>query len=198
MFKKSKFLACLMVCSLFLSQGVYAEAAEMVQNSNESSKVVTSDVRYQDDFYNSVNKDWLNTAVIKDGSISNSSGDEINDRLTEQKKNLINELISEKKNYAANSDEKKIINLYENCMNTEERNKQGVEPIKGILAKIRNIKSLDELNDLDKDNIENPMINIGCGIDLKDATKYALYIEELIIQLTSYELQLNRQSIFKK
>lgn len=174
-----------MVCSLFLSQGVYAEAAEMVQNSNESSKVVTSDVRYQDDFYNAVNKDWLNTAVIKDGSVSNSSGDEINDRLTEQKKNLINELISEKKNYAANSDEKKIINLYENCMNTEERNKQGVEPIKGILAKIRNIKSLDELNDLDKDNIENPMINIGCGIDLKDATKYALYIEANSLTLGS-------------
>ena len=174
-----------MVCSLFLSQGVYAEAAEMVQNSNESSKVVISDVRYQDDFYNAVNKDWLNTAVIKDGNVSNSSGDEINDRLTEQKKNLINELISEKKNYAANSDEKKIINLYENCMNTEERNKQGVEPIKGILAKIRNIKSLDELNDLDKDNIENPMINIGCGIDLKDATKYALYIEANSLTLGS-------------
>lgn len=185
MFKKSKFLACLMACSLFLSQGVYAETAEMAKNSNESSKVVTSDVRYQDDFYNAVNKDWLNNAVIKDGNVSNSAGNEINDRLTEQKKNLINELISEKKNYAANSDEKKIINLYENCMNTEERNKQGVEPIKGILAKIRNIKSLDELNDLDKDNIENPMINIGCGIDLKDATKYALYIEANSLTLGS-------------
>lgn len=174
-----------MACSLFLSQGVYAQAAESVQTSKESSRAVISDVRPQDDYYNSVNKDWLNTAVIKDGSISDSSADEIYERMLEQKKELINELISEKKSYAVNSDEKKIINLYENYMNTEERNKQGIEPIKGMLEKIRNIKSLDELNDLDKDNIANPMISIGCDVDLKDATKYALYIGSSSLTLGS-------------
>lgn len=185
MFKRFKFLACVMACSLFLSQGVYAQAAESVQTSKESSRAVISDVRPQDDYYNSVNKDWLNTAVIKDGSISDSSADEIYERMLEQKKELINELISEKKSYAVNSDEKKIINLYENYMNTEERNKQGIEPIKGMLEKIRNIKSLDELNDLDKDNIANPMISIGCDVDLKDATKYALYIGSSSLTLGS-------------
>ncbi|WBP99001.1 hypothetical protein O4N14_17395 [Clostridium butyricum] len=101
---------------MLFSQSIYAKAAE-VDNNNQNNKTVNNDVREQDDFYDAVNKDWLNTAKIADGKTSNSAFDSVNNSLTEQKKNLMSELIANKKMYGENSDEKKIINLYENYLN---------------------------------------------------------------------------------
>ena len=63
-------------------------------------------------------------------------------------------MVKNKESYSKDSDERKIANLYENYMNTEERNKQGMEPVKKIFEKIRNINSLDELNDLYKEKTQ--------------------------------------------
>ncbi len=182
MIKKRKFIAFTVACAMLFSQIIYAKAAE-VDNNNQTNKTVNNDVREQDDFYDAVNKDWLNTAKIADGKTSNSAFDSVNNSLTEQKKNLMSELIANKKMYGENSDEKKIINLYENYLNKDERNKQGIEPAREILERIKNIKSLDELNDLNKYNISNPLIGFACSVDLKDATKYALYVEQTGLSL---------------
>ena len=141
MIKKRKFIAFTVACAMLFSQSIYAKAAE-VDNNNQTNKTVNNDVREQDDFYDAVNKDWLNTAKIEDGKTSNSAFDSVNNSLTEQKKNLMSELIANKKMYGENSDEKKIINLYENYLNKDERNKQGIEPAREILERIKNIKSL--------------------------------------------------------
>ena len=131
MIKKRKFIAFTVACAMLFSQSIYAKAAE-VDNNNQNNKTVNNDVREQDDFYDAVNKDWLNTAKIADGKTSNSAFDSVNNSLTEQKKNLMSELIANKKMYGENSDEKKIINLYENYLNKDERNKQGIEPASDV------------------------------------------------------------------
>lgn len=183
MLKRTKIIAFAMVCSLLMSQGTYVNAAEVTNNSESVNRRQITDIRKQDDFYNAVNKDWLNNAVIEQGKVSDSAFDEISSTLTEQKKSLINELIANKANYASDSDEKKIINLYENYMNTEKRNNQGLSGVNYIFQYLRNVRDVNQLKDLEMHNVSNPMINFSCQVDLKDATKHALYISPTALTL---------------
>lgn len=180
--KKIKALACALVVSLTLLPSVSAKAAD-VKASNTQSKIVQDNVRLQDDFYDVVNKGWLNTAKIEDGKVSNSAFDEAEKALDEQKKAIITELLANEKNYAANSDEKKIINLYKNYLNMEARNKQGIEPIKKIIKSVNEVKTIDDIIELNDDDIDNPLISVSCDVDLKDATRHAAYINTSSLSL---------------
>ena len=109
--KRIKALACALAVSLTLLPSVSVKAAD-VKTSNSQSKIVQDNVRLQDDFYDAVNKSWINSAKIENGKVSNSAFDEADKALDGQKKEIITELLANEKNYASNSDEKKIINLY--------------------------------------------------------------------------------------
>ncbi len=170
-----------LICSFLMCQGTYAKAAE---SADVNSTIVASSLRVQDDFYSAVNREWLNTAKIDIGKTSNSTFMETNKVLTEQKKQIISDLLANEKNYAENSDEKKIINLYKNTVNIDARNKQGIEPIKEMLEELRNIKTIDDLSSLTPESkVESPLIEFSCSVDLKDATKNALYIEPTALSL---------------
>ena len=180
--KRFKALACALAVSLTLLPSVSVKAAD-VKTSNSQSKIVQDNVRLQDDFYDAVNKSWINSAKIENGKVSNSAFDEADKALDKQKKEIITELLANEKNYASNSDEKKIINLYKNYLNTAARNKQGIEPIKKIIKAVNEVKSIDDLTKLNEDDIANPLINVGCDVDLKDATRYAAYINSSTLSL---------------
>ncbi|MCE5219872.1 MAG: M13 family metallopeptidase [Clostridium sp.] len=172
--KKKGVIAGALLCSLLMVQGTYAKAAE-VANTNVTT--VADSLRLQDDFYNVINKQWLNTAKIDTGKTSNSTFMEADKTLTEQKKQIIKDLLANEKSYSENSDEKKIINLYKNTLNMEARNKQGIEPIKKMIEEINNIKSTKDIANLNTESkIGNPLLQIVCQVDLKDANKHALYI----------------------
>lgn len=180
--KRIKALACALAVSLTLLPSVSVKAAD-VKTSNSQSKILQDNVRLQDDFYDAVNKSWINSAKIENGKVSNSAFDEADKALDGQKKEIITELLANEKNYASNSDEKKIINLYKNYLNTAARNKQGIEPIKKIIKAVNEVKSIDDLTKLNEDDIANPLINVGCDVDLKDATRYAAYINSSTLSL---------------
>ena len=181
MLKRTKAIAFAMTCTLFMSQATVVRAADV--SVSKGTKTEVNELRLQDDFYNVINKDWLKTATIRDGQPANSTGIEIYNKVNEEKKELINDLVKNKYKYSEDSNEKKIVNLYENYMNVEKRNKDGMEPVKGMFDKIKNIKSLDELNSLEKDNISNYLITFGCQEDLKDSDHYALYIGSTSLSL---------------
>ena len=66
----------------------------------------------------------------------------------------------------------------------EARNKQGIEPIKKMINELNNIKSIKDIANLNTESkIGNPLIQFGCQVDLKDATKNALYIEPTALSL---------------
>ncbi|MBQ3422781.1 MAG: M13 family metallopeptidase, partial [Romboutsia sp.] len=198
MLEHTKLLACALISSLFMSQATYAQEVKANVEVKDTSGVMITDVRLQDDYYNAVNKDWLNSAVIKDGYSGTNAGMEVYYKLNEQKYELVNELIADKKNLDSNSDEKKIVNLYENYLNTEQRNKEGITPIMPILNKIKNIKSLDEINNLDKDNIVNPILSFQCMADLEDSDKYALYINSSTLSLGDSDVYVSPTDMSKK
>lgn len=179
--KKTGVIAGALICSLLMSQGTYAKAAEV---TNTNSTPVSNSLRLQDDFYSVGNKQWLNTAKIDVGQVSNSTFMETNKVLTEQKKQIMKDLLQNEKSYAESSNEKKIINLYKNTLNTEARNKQGIEPIKKISEEIKNIKTLNDIANLNAESkIGNTLILFGCDVDLKDANKHALYIGSTALSL---------------
>lgn len=180
--KRIKALVCALAVSLTLLPSVSVKAAD-VKTSNSQSKIVQDNVRLQDDFYDAVNKAWLNGAKIENGKVSNSAFDEADKVLDGQKKEIITELLANEKNYPSNSDEKKIINLYKNYLNTAARNKQGIEPIKEIIQAVNEVKTIDDIIKLNEYDIANPLINISCDVDLKDATRYAAYINTSSLSL---------------
>ncbi|MDD6794202.1 MAG: M13 family metallopeptidase [Clostridiaceae bacterium] len=190
MIRKKKVIVFLITCSLISSQCTYTKAVE-VSNTNINCSTEITDVRKQDDFYNAINKDWLNTSVIGEGEVSNSSTDEIENRLKEQKKNIIDELIKNKNDYSENSDERKIINLYENYINTKVRNEEGINGIRFIIDNLNSINDINQLKDLEKNNIINPLIKYECSVDVKDSTKYALYINPTRLTLTYSDEYIN-------
>lgn len=172
--KKNCIIASALVCSLLMSQGITVKAAE-AQKINTNA--VAGAVRLQDDFYRSVNNDWMSSAKIETGQMTNSSVTEVDKTLIEQKKQIIKDLLQNENSYSANSDEKKIINLYKNTLNMEARNKQGIEPLKKVIEQVRNIKSVKDISNIGYESeIYNTLIPFSVSVDLKDANKNALYI----------------------
>lgn len=134
-------------------------------------------VRPQDDFYNFVNGTWMKTAVIPSdkstwGSFNKLAEDTDNNSMT-----ILNSLLSEK--FAEGSEGKKIQDLYGTYMNMDKRNADGINPIKGDLAKIDGIKSISDLQNYlieATKNGENPFYGWEIDADLKDSKMNAVYL----------------------
>ncbi len=134
-------------------------------------------VHPQDDFYNFVNGTWMKTAVIPSdkstwGSFNKLAEDTDNNSMT-----ILNSLLTEK--FAEGSEGKKIQDLYGTYMNMDKRNADGINPIKGDLAKIDGIKSISDLQDYligATKNGENPFYGWGIDADLKDSKMNAGYL----------------------
>ncbi len=134
-------------------------------------------VRPQDDFYNFVNGTWMKTAVIPSdkstwGSFNKLAEDTDNNSMT-----ILNTLLTEK--FADGSEGKKIQDLYGTYMNMDKRNTDGINPIKGDLAKINEIKSISDLQNYlieATKNGENPFYGWGIDADLKDSKMNAVYL----------------------
>jgi len=100
-------IASILIFMLMMSPASYtgviaAEAESKVQATGNSQGV-----RLQDDFYNAINSEWLNTAKIEEGKSTTSTFDDVEEKVTNQTKDIINQLLIDKDKYKENSDEKK-------------------------------------------------------------------------------------------
>jgi putative endopeptidase len=138
-----------------------------------------------DDFYKYVNGNWLeNTEIPED----RSSWGSFYIKTSEDALVILNEAIEAEKskvlkdaevNFKNVSDQTKAVYLYESIMDTVKRNEQGLAPIKPYLAKIDEIK---DVNDLQKFLIESEPLGGGgyfgfsVGTDLKDSNMNIAYL----------------------
>ena len=88
----------------------------------------------RDDFYATVNKEWLDSSVIPAGYTSAGTIYEMTVRANEQVAEIIAEIVAS--DPAPGSREEKIKNLYENVINWEARDAAGIEPIRPWLEAI--------------------------------------------------------------
>ncbi|NFN93892.1 M13 family metallopeptidase [Clostridium botulinum] len=158
------------IINSFINYDVFASEA-ITQSNNE--------IRLQDNFYETVNKEWLEKSILKQDEEAKSTFTETKDKVNNDTKRIFNDLLIHENKYLSNTDEKKIINLYNNSINISERNNQGAEPIKKYTKKIKEAKNIDELTKLLGDptiNIFSNLINFSVGSDIYDNKNNALYI----------------------
>lgn len=101
-------------------------------------------IRPQDDFYNFINKEWSDTASLPTGYSSWGSFEKLAKKSDDDVNKLIDELASQVK---LTDDQQRIINIYNNYLNFNARNQQGLEPIQAVLAEVNNLKDKKDFTD---------------------------------------------------
>ncbi|AGX45343.1 M13 family metallopeptidase [Clostridium saccharobutylicum] len=187
--KKIVAMATALIITLMMSPISYHKvfAAEQLSDQMATESITKNNkigLRLQDDFYGAINNEWLSTTKIEQGKDQASVFQEVSDMVMKQKRDIINELLEKQNQYGENTDQKKIINIYNNTLDTEDRDKEGIKPVQKNLDKIKNIKTIQDITNLwSNKEILNSTINFTVGSDAKDATMNVLYIEPTTISL---------------
>lgn len=130
-----------------------------------------------DDFYEAVNKQWLNKSTIPAGEIIGGGFPELNKQNNDKIAKIIDELTG--KQFAEGTKEQKLADFYETALDTENRNKQGIKPIQKYLTAIDGAKTLNELVQADlateKELGLSMLFHFTIMGDAKNSSKNALY-----------------------
>ena len=138
-----------------------------------------------DDFYEAINKEWLNKSTIAAGEITGDKFSELHKQNNEKIEKMLEELAG--KQFAEGTKEQKIADYYSTALDTENRNKQGIEPIQKYIKAIDEAKTLDELVQadltLEKELGISPLFSFSITNDAKNSSENALYYNGLAISL---------------
>lgn len=130
----------------------------------------------KDDFYAAVNKDWLTQSTIPDGQIINGALYGLDYQVSDQIAGLIADIVARPQE--PGTAEAKIAALYHTVMDTEGREKAGVEPIRPWLDAIDNAETLGELVSVDAGMRREmgfmTLLGFSLTLDLKDSSRYSV------------------------
>jgi putative endopeptidase len=179
--------------SLFATVAFFGVCQMNAQQKNPGINLDFMDksVKPGDDFFRYVNGAWVDKTEIPSDRVRWGSFDELRQNTDRDALAILKEAATNKK-LNPNSDQAKAVNVYQTYMDTISRNKLGINPIKGTLAKINAIKSVNDLNKLitemqpegglgfygigvgsDAKNSNRNMVNIGLGsLGLPDRDYY--------------------------
>ncbi|MDU4658816.1 MAG: M13 family peptidase, partial [Clostridium butyricum] len=103
--------------------------AEERTGTYDLKTVNISNVRAQDDFYEAVNGEWTKNEAnnINDLYGEKSTYSDIKENNDKIVKSEFESFLHNKNKYGENSDERKMADVYENYINREARNSQGIE-----------------------------------------------------------------------
>ena len=129
----------------------------------------------KDDFYATVNKETLDHSVIQTGYSGTDSFTDLAITVNRQVAKLIQDSAANPKT----DSEKKIATLYNNILNMDARNKEGIAPIQTYLDAVNNAKTLDELMKahslIYQGTGVNMLLDFDLTVDAKDSSSYTLY-----------------------
>jgi putative endopeptidase len=159
---------------LFLSiSKVFAQ-----QNPGINLNYMDRSVKPGDDFFRFVNGTWFDTTEIPADKTRWGSFDELRQN-TDKDALVILKEAANNKNLDPNSDQAKAVKIYKTYMDTIARNKMGIKPIKSTLAKIKKIKTVQDLNSFILEMTPEGGIgfyNLGVGPDAKNSNKNVVNI----------------------
>jgi predicted metalloendopeptidase len=131
-----------------------------------------------EDFYRYAAGTWLDNAVIRPDEAGYGVGTEVDDRTTEQLLGLLDRLATSD-GLPEGSDEWKAVQLFEQAVDYDTRNAQGIEPIAGDLAAIAAISNTEELYQFLRDGVlttnASGLYGVGPGVDLADSSVYTIW-----------------------
>lgn len=158
------------------SETTAAVKSEPVKEEGLNLSYMDTSVRPQDDFFSYVNGNWVKTAEIPSDKASWGSFNALREDVDVASLGILKQILND--SFAPGSEGQKIQALYGTFMDWDKRNADGLNPIKGDLAKIDAIKSI---SDLQKYLIEatksgdNPFYAWRVGPDLKNSNMNAVY-----------------------
>lgn len=141
----------------------------------------TASIRYQDDYYEYVNKNLLDKIELSATDAQWNWFGELNAVVSEEMEQIIRELAMDGRTYEKGSSAQKIKDMYECVSNMENRNATGLGPLKPHMDSIRNAGSIAEYVDaLAKLSGEFGFSSIVGGFtvmqDKADSSRYAVYM----------------------
>lgn len=164
------------------------ENISFINNTNNSNEQIKT--RLQDDFYTSINEDWIKNAKIPEGDSSYGTFDQISESNEKNILNILKEFSS--KQSTKGTPEQKLGDFYKSVIDSESRNKQGVNPIKKYLDLYDNARNLDELWKADfsvfSETGRSSLMSVGVEIDAKDSNKNILDITGLTTHLRKHTI----------
>ncbi len=148
------------------------------------------DIRIQDDLFEYVNGEWLETAVIPEDRPTTGGFADLDQDVEKT-------LMADFRAFAAGEKTTDIpsvnaaVRLYRKVLDTERRNREGIEPVLPLLDRIASITSAEQLNAAAKELSFAGMplpFSYGVDADMKDATRNAFVIlgPSIILPDTTY------------
>ena len=159
------FLASVMVSSAIAQNGI-------------DTKLMDRSVLPGDDFFRFVNGTWVDKTQMPADRTRWGSFDELRQKTDDDMLQILTEASRESK-YGPATDQGKALNLYRTIMDTVARDKNGINPIKPMLAKINAIKNVADLQKLltEAEAIGGMgFFGIGVGPDAKNSNRYMMNI----------------------
>ncbi|WP_245608696.1 M13-type metalloendopeptidase [Saccharibacillus sacchari] len=139
----------------------------------------------RDDYYEYINKDWLNKSTIDAGEATNGVFNELSVANEKRLNEMITRIAAGPQ--TSGSVEQKIADFYSNALDVEHRNQQGIQPIEKYLKSIDQATSVQQLFDATLE-IESKigtgsLLGFGVMSDAKDSNTNALYFSALGVSL---------------
>lgn len=166
--------------SLFATVAFFGVCQMNAQQKNPGINLDFMDksVKPGDDFFRYVNGTWVDKTEIPSDRVRWGSFDELRQNTDNDALAILKEAAANRK-LDPNSDQAKAVNVFQTYMDTISRNKLGINPIKGTLAKINAIKSVNDVNKLITEMQPEGGLGfygIGVGPDAKNSNKNVVNI----------------------
>lgn len=143
---RSLVLAVLLPCGF--AQGVYTgvtlNAAEPKLSSGVNVANQDSSIRPQDDFYQYANGKWLNTVQIPADKSSWGAFNQLRESSLVQLHGIVDKLIANK-HLQSNSNQQKLVNLYQSYMDESGLNQLGATPLQDLFKQIDQLQSIQQI-----------------------------------------------------
>ena len=146
----------------------------------------------RDDFYGTQNKELLDNIDLPDGYME--FGTLTDDEAAYNVQKLIEEIAAS--DHEKGSREEKIKNLYNNYINTDKRDEDGLGPFKEYIEMVDSVKTVSDFTEMryDTELIGDFFVNFYVSTDLKDSKTYVAYFDTPSV----YDKQYFRDPQFEK
>lgn len=171
-------LSVLVVTGILYSCSSAKATSEKLKPVGIDTSLMDTSVKPGDDFFRYVNGKWVDNTEIPADRTRWGSFDELRKKTDEDVMMILKEALSDQ-SIDPNSDQAKAINLYKSVLDTINRNKLGIQPLKPYLAKINEVKNASELvallGEMDAET------NLGffgtyVGTDAKNSKRNVVYV----------------------
>ena len=151
------------------------EVTETEESLPEETEDASGIISLKDDFYEFINAEWLESAVIPADKMSVGGFEDLQEQVTETLMRDFDKMSADDESNSSEMNE--FLKFYQMAIDFEARNEDGAEPANVYQEILKSIKDMDDFNKQLPDLIKNayPLpFSIGVTPDNEDSTRNAL------------------------